>query len=274
MQRILILLFTLVTLLGHAQQKQPTERRHLQLKRISLAYRWFEADAFGDNPLTIGRLLKDPGAYQNYVSTIDWNDLHGSPGIAELNEFFANAEWQKTGTNARFWRHTTFEAGVFITPTSKRSGISIGTQNWNEEDSSIHRGYYTVAQSLQFAGASIGLNRYVPILKKLSFVTGLHVQGALAVHHVFAQQWDSSVFHSPTATWHNSTTTYGPDLKAKHYFQWQVFVPLGFEVDLYRQRLFLRAELDAGIIGGRMQSAYHVNREANALGGAIIYQLR
>lgn len=272
MQKLFVSLFLILSLYTQAQRLAPQENPALHLKRLSIGYRWFEADGFGNNPLTFAPLLKDPAAYANYINSFSYNSLHGNPAPQQLHDFFINGEWFKTGTPSRFWKRNTIQAGLLVSSKYKVFGMSIGNEGWHSQDTSYYRYFYSPVKILQFAGANVGLNRYVRISKKLCFVTGLHVQGTVAIQHIYKQQWDSSFFHSPTSTYTMAKTTNGPSLKGKNYFQWQAFVPLAFEMAVYKQQFFVRAELDAGIIGGRFQSAYQINREANALGVWLIYQ--
>lgn len=272
MQKFFVSLFLLLSLYTGAQTYKAQEKPALQLKRFNIGYRWFEADGFGNNALTFAPLLKDPAPYVNYINSLSYNSLHGNPAPQQLHDFFVNGEWFKTGTPSRFWKRHTLQAGLLVSSKYKSSNMAIGQEGWRTQDTSYYRYFYNPTKILQFAGGNAGINSYLRISKKLRFVTGLHVQGTVAIQHIYKQQWDSSVFHSPTQTYTLLKTTNGAALKGKNYFQWQAFIPLALEMAVYKQQFFVRAELDAGIIGGRFQSVYQINREANALGVWLIYQ--
>jgi hypothetical protein len=260
---IVLLLFVSPTLLA----------QKLRVRSYNVGFRIFELDAFGNNPTTLAPLLKNPQPYQEYINNFDWNSLHGNPGIHVFKNFYLSAEFHKLSPESRFWKKHTLQAGLFISTKGEKGHMGIGNEGWHWEDTTRYSYHYKPIQELQFAGAHLGVNRRHRLSKKLYFVYGLHVQGSVAVHHIFKQNWDSSTFHLPSDR-RTSFTHKGKDLKGKHYLQWQAMVPFGLEVNIYRQRLFVRAEAIFGYIGGRFQKLYGSTWEGHGVGLWFGYRLQ
>lgn len=247
--------------------------QRFNLKSYALGYRVFEIDAFGNNPLTIAPLLKDPQSYQAYINTIDWNSLEGNPGINRMKNFYVSAEFGKASVLSKFWEKYTVQIGLFMSAKLKKGNMAIGNEGWYFQDTTKYFYFYKPAQEQRFAGALVGINQRNRSSNRLNFIIGFQVQGSVALYHVFKQQWDSSTFNSPNHIWTRATTTTGPDLKASNYFQWQALVPFGLEINVYKQQCFVRAEAIFGLISGRYQKRYQTNWESHGLGLWLTYKL-
>jgi hypothetical protein len=131
---------------------------------------------------------------------------------------------------------------------------------------------YSLTKNQQFLGANFGLNRRFKISNSLSFLTGLHAQGSFAITHYYQQRWDSSTF-TPTSGLSTKTTTM-PELKGVNFFQWQVLVPLGLEYEISKNHLFIRFELNLGIVGSQYRPKDYAAKEAHGLGIWLLYNPR
>jgi hypothetical protein len=241
-----------------------------KIKSYNFGYRIFEVNAVGNNPTTIAPLLKEQANYQSYLNTIEYNSLYGNPGIMKLQTFYVNAEWQKTNSLSRFWRKYALQAGLLLSTKITMDAGAIGEETYlSSSDTVRHRNMYSLMKNQKFFGANAGVNRRFPISKRLKFMMGVHAQGSFAIVHNYQQRWDSSTF-TPSSGW-NTKTSGLPDLKGKNFFQWQIMVPLGLEYEL-KERLLIRFELDAGLIGSRFRSKDLAAKEANGAGIWIIYR--
>ncbi len=273
MRNIYLLLSLLVICCSAvAQPSGFAQRPQLKVKSYNIGYRIFEIDGFGNNVFTMAPLLKNPQPFNDYINALDWNSMHGNPGINVPKMLNVSVTFYKPSLESRFWRKYTVQAGLFISNKMKKDGMDVGNEKWNWADSTKHFDFYRSTNELQLTGANIGLNRSSRLWKKLNFSAGFQLQGSVAVHHIYKQQWDSSVFHLPTSVWIKSSSTAGPDLEAKNYFQWQALVPFGLEMNVYKQKLAVRLEAILGMIGGRYQSLYDASWESHGAGLWLIYK--
>lgn len=240
-----------------------------KIKSYNAGYRIFEITAVGNNPTTIAPLLKEPAAYQKYLSTITNNRLYGNPEILQLHTLYINAEWQKDNALSSFWKKFTLQAGLLLTTTIRQDVGAIGDEYFTSNYSVIHRNMYSLTKNQQFFGANAGLNRRLSISKKLKFIMGIHAQGSFAVVHNYQQRWDSSTY-TPSGGWNTKSSELGK-LKGKNFFQWQLLVPLGLEYEFVKKQFFIRLELDAGIVGSHYRPKNFAAKEAHGAGISLIY---
>jgi len=260
---ITLLLFLIVTNKSNSQKPG--------IKNFSIGYRVFEINPAGNNPITIAPLLKDPVAYQNFLSTINYNNLYGNPGIQQFHTFYLNTELQVDSAVSRFWKKHTLQAGIHFTNHLTQSTGALADQHYTySPDTVLHDNRYSLMKNQQFFGGQTGINRRLNISKKLKAILGLHVQGSFAIMHYYQQQWDSSTHSSSQGS--KTQTTSLPDLHGKNFFQWQAMLPLGLEYPIYQRKLFLRLELYLGIVGGRYRHKTFSANEAHGAGLSIIYQ--
>jgi hypothetical protein len=241
-----------------------------KIKSYNLGYRIFEVNSVGNNPNTIAPLLKEPAEYLNYLSTIKSTSLYGNPGVLQLHTFYVNAEWQKNNSLLRFWKKYTLQMGILVTTKINQDAGAIGDESYpSATDTVRRRNMYSLRKNQQFIGTNVGVNRRFAISNKLKFLTGLHLQGSFAIVHNYQQRWDSSTFYSG-GEWKTKTTQL-PDLKGRNFFQWQLLVPLGLEYELRKEQLFIRFELDAGIIGSQYRPKNFATKEAHGAGIWLVY---
>jgi hypothetical protein len=249
-----------------------TYAQRWQLQSYDAGYRVFEVDAVGNNPTTIAPLLKNPDAYLAYLNTITNNSLYGNPGILDLKTFYINAEWRKTHALSRFWKKYTLQTGLLLTSTISQQAGGIGEETFSLADTVGHRNIYSLVKKQQFLGINAGVNRRFLISRKFQFLIGFHAQGSVAIVHHYEPTWDSTTYGAgSTPTTH---IIHMANLEGKHFFQWQLMIPLGLEYALFKQRLFIRLEADAGIVGGRFRPGHHRLDEAHGVGIWLMYALR
>jgi hypothetical protein len=259
---IFIILLSVISIGGKAQG--------WKIISYNVGYRLFEYNAVGNNPTTIGPLLKEPVAYQRYLSTITNNSLYGNPETVRQHTFYMNAEWGKENALLRLWKKYTIQAGLLLTTRIRQDIGAIGEESFSSSsDTVIRKNMYALAKNQQFLGANAGVNRRFSIFKRWKFLIGLHAQGSFAMLHYYQQRWDSSIF-TRSGEW-STRTTQLPDLKGKNFFQWQVMVPLGFEYEIQKDRAFIRFEVDAGIIGSHYRPKNSTSKEAHGAGIWLLY---
>lgn len=247
--------------------------QRLQIKNYGVAYRVFEMNSVGNNPTTISELLKDPVSYQNFLNTINYNSLYGNPGIQQLHTFYFTVEWKVDSPLSLFWKKHTIQAGLLITNRVVQEAGAVARQGFSYSPDTVrYEDKYSLLKKQQFLGGQVGINRRFNISKKLQFFSGLHVQGSFAIVHHYQQQLDSSTY-APGRGW-NIVTTRMPNLKGKNFFQWQAMLPLGLEYDIHQKKLFLRLELNVGMVGSRYRPTTFAEREAHGIGLSLIYRAK
>lgn len=250
-----------------------------QVRSYSAGSRVFEIQELGGGVNSIGPLLRQPAAHQRYVSSLAYSGIsNGGLGVARHQMYYASVELDRPTAAAVFWRQCTVQVGVLLTNQLAKGPMTVFEEQVNfEPDGTIiqTRAAYSLVQRQRFVGATLGLNRRFRLASRLQFVTGLHTQASLAVEHRYQQQWDSTRLVVPPngVTQRTTNSTPGPDLAGRNYLQWQLFVPLGLEVDAYRNRLFVRLEANVGIVGSRLRERSLAGREAHGLGLWLGYRL-
>ena len=241
------------------------------LRSYNIGYRVFEISAIGNNPNTVGRFLKDPIAYQNFINTIEHNGTMGNPEIHRLRTYYIGAEFHGPSERSRFWRKYTFQTGLLLTNKISTSAGAL-THEWYTlgQDTIIYNNNYSLEKNQQFIGALAGINRRFTISKKFRALIGLHYQGSFAFIHNYEQRLDSSTYVLNGARKTSSTDL--PNLKGRNFYQWQAMIPLGIEYVVYQNKFSLRLEGDFGIVVSRYRSKNFAAMETHGAGLSFIYR--
>jgi hypothetical protein len=240
------------------------------LRNYTISYRWFEANAFGNNPTTVGPLLKDQAAYDRQFKTITWNALAGDPGISDLHTIYLGADWKVNRQDSRFWKKTSIQTAIEFTTPVKGGAGNVSNSSFGYSDTSKHYDYrYELARQRQYAGLMLGLLKRSRMSNRFNFTWGVNTQLSLCIAHVYHQQFDT-VTYTPATGWVSRVTKL-PDLKGKNFLQWQAYVPLGIEFLAYKDILSIRAEFLAGVVGNRFMGRGYDAREANGFGLSVSY---
>jgi hypothetical protein len=260
---IIAFIFLLFPVL-HAQQKF--------IKNYSAGFRIFEYNMIGNNPTTLAPQLKDPVPYLYALNNFSYNSLYGNPAIAYMKNFYLNLEMRGRDSASRFWKNHSIQAGIVFTNKLSRNAGAIEDIQWDFIPDTIKRTRgYSYTEQIQFLGANTGINRRFKVAKNIQLLAGLQVQGSFAIIHNYKQQLDSSAFEQ-RAGWIYQKSTSLPDLAGKQYFQWQAYIPLGMEVNVYKQEFFIRLEAMIGLIGSSTREKTISNREAHGVGIWLVYQ--
>ncbi|OGX82314.1 hypothetical protein [Hymenobacter glacialis] len=258
----------------------PANAQGLKLKNYNIGYRLFEMESALGTPLSLGRFLQDPYTYQQFLDGIDYTRLSGGGGAYQwVPMLYLTAEFHRPAAASRFWRNHTVQAGLVLSNRIELSGLSIGNDEFllspgSQTDFTYKTNVYSLVQQQQFVGATLGLNRRFRLVNRLHFLTGLHGQGSVAVVHGYTPQWDSTtlVVQNGQVLRRERKTTQLPYLKGKNYFQWQLFIPIGLEVAVYKQEVFVRLEADFGIRGNQFRSKELAALETHGVGLWLTYQ--
>jgi len=99
------------------------------------------------------------------------------------------------------------------------------------------------------------------------------VQGAIALIHNYKPHIDSSLLRVSDTHWETLYSEQLPTLQGKHYFQWQIMLPLGIEYEIWKQKLTIRAEIVPAYVHCRYRDKAFAAGEAHAAGLWFIYKL-
>ena len=255
--------------------------QHLQIRNLSLGWRVFELDGVGSNPATIGQLMKNPAAYHHYLEGIRYNGFYGGVEVQRVQTFYLTTEIGKPNTAAGFWKSHTLQVGLLATaPSARNMGLNQNDLFPSPNASNAFRyreEVYSFVQKQRFAGVSAGINRRVRLFTdRLHFVTGLHIQGSVAIAHRYEQQFKFREWQVENNQAILSETGGGQlqGFRGKNYFQWQVMVPLGLEAAIYQQRLFLRLEADLGMVESPVRPPRNTPINAPGVGVWLTYRLK
>lgn len=242
------------------------------IKNYSAGFRIFEYSLGGNDITNLAPQLKEPIGYLNYLKTIPYNSLHGHTSIAYLNNFYINLELQGRDSASQFWKKHSIPVGIVFTNRLSRSAGTIeNNQSYIVPDTIIRISSYSVTEQIQFIGLNTGINRRFKLSRNLNFLTGFQVQAGVAAVHKYEQHSDSSIYQ-PSVGWRRFSTSNLPDLAGKNYFMWQAMIPLGLEVNLYKQQFFIRMEAILGIVVASTPQKNNINGEAHAIGIWLVYQ--
>ena len=240
------------------------------VKRLSAGYRISEIDAIGTNPFTISPLLKDPTTYNEFLSNFVYNGYGGTPAPQTVHTVYLNAELYKNRRSG-FWKHIYLQGGLFI--TNKLSIEAGGLDHSYLQDSTIHNTTYSLYHNTQYSGINLGINRTTKITKRFNSTIGLQVQGSIALIHNYQQHLDSSQLKLSDTNWETLYSQQLPTMQGKHYFQWQIMLPLGIEYEVWKQRLTIRAEIAPAYVHCRYRGKSFATSEAHSAGLWFIYNL-
>lgn len=260
---LLLSFLTALNLTAHAQ-------KGFYIKKLSVGYRISEIDAIGTNPFTISPLLKDPGSYNQFLNQFIYNGYGGSPGPQTIHTFFINVELYKNRRYG-FWRHTYLQTGLFMTNNLHTTAGSL--DNSYLQDSTIYNTTYSLKHNTRYFGINLGINRTTKLAKRLQSTIGLEVQGGFALIHNYQPHIESRLLR-PSAT--HPETIYSRQLltmQGKHYFQWQIMLPLGIEYEMWKQKLAIRVELVPAYVHCQYRNKSFAAGEAHAAGLRLIYTL-
>jgi hypothetical protein len=265
MNRIFVAMLLAFTAISFQAQAQS-----ISLRNYTISYRWFQMNAFGNNPTTVGPLMKDEAAYERQFKTITWNALAGAPGIHDLHTIYLGADWKVNRKDSRFWKKVSIQTSIEFTQRIKDAAGNVSNNSAGYSDTTKRYDYqYTLSRQRQYAGLMVGLLKRSKLGNRFNFTWGLNTQLSVCIAHIYHQEYDTVTYTQSTG-WQTKVTKL-PDLKAKNILQWQVYVPLGLEFLAYKDVLSVRAEFLIGFVGNRFIPHTYGSRESNGFGFSVSY---
>jgi|GEM_PF-1696231 len=266
MTRLAIILSLL--LLWH---KQSTAQK-IFLKSYQLGYTITDRDPFRNNPSNLAPLLKNQAEYISLINSINHNGIYGNPAIEKIKSISFAIELSKNNLHSFFWKHFTISLGAGISGKIRKDGMGLNNRNVFNYDTLNHRKIESTlwitnfSQQINFTG---GLNYKVKIFNGVRFTTGIIFQPNLTLNNCFDMQIDSIFFKKNTGIIiknGNITTMEGVPV-----FSFNLYIPAGVEVDVYKQQFFIQSTFNAGFLFSR----YYLDqnkKEANGFGFSLIYK--
>lgn len=255
MRPILILMLLFTCFFAPAQK--------IYLRDWSAGYRIGEGEAVGSNPYTLGVYLKKPAAYQAFLNSFEVNSIYGNPGPVTYHRIFLQTELAKKHTAGSFWKKTTIPLGINFAFREKRTGMAI---EYNEQyarpitDSFVFN-KFTIEQTQKFVGLHTGISRRFRISSRIGLLSGIFLQGEMAIRHRFPQQLSFGLYRIPQ-TLISEDAPQLSDLKGRNYVQWAILVPFATEINIYKKQWLLKPEVSIGMVGNRYLSKTFYARES------------
>ena len=240
------------------------------IKKLSGGYRISEIDAIGTNPLDISPLLKDPTGYNQFLNQFIYNGYGGNPGPQTVHTFYINAELYKNRRYG-FWKYAYLHTGLFVTNNLHTNAG--GLDNSYLQDSTLYNIIYSLRHNTLYFGINLGINRTTKLANRLQSTIGLEVQGGVALIHNYQPHIDSSVLRASTTHWETIYSQQLLTMQGKHYFQWQIALPLGIEYEVWKQTLTIRAEVSPAYVHCRYRNKSFAGGEAHFAGLWLFYNL-
>lgn len=249
----------------------PVVAQHWQVTGYGAGWKVAETESRGNNPYTIYKQLRDPLPYLYMVNAIPANSLTGNPGITVLHQFYLHGELQRINSDSRFWKKHSIPFGIVGTGKmeSQRGNISQITY-LTSTDTTRYEERFTPYRTIQFIGLHTGLLRYFNIGRHFAFVTGIQLQGALAIQHDYRVVYDTLSF-STINGW-NQKSTPGATLAGDNHLQWQAMVPVSFEYRFLQNRFALRLEAFLGILYDPYTPGTFADMSTDGLGATLLYR--
>ena len=267
---IYLLLFSLLTvnLIAYSQNG-------FYFKKLSAGYRISEIEAIGRNPFEVSPLLRDARNYDQFLHEFTYNSYGGSPGPQTVHTFYVNAELYKTHGYG-FSEHFYLQTGLFITNqlhTTAGDLENIYLQDSTPDNITYSKTTYSLYHYTQYFGINLGINRTTKLAKRLQSTIGLEVQGSVALKHNYKQFLDSSLLRLSVGHYETVIHKQLPTLQGRHYFQWQIMLPLGIEYEIWKQKFTIRAEVAPAYVHCRYRNKSFAAGEAHSAGLWFIYNL-
>lgn len=264
MKRSLLFTFVLLITFNHANGQL------LKIKDYGFSYRIYESSLIGNNPMTLHKFIKDPYSYNNLLNQINYNSIYGNPGIINLKTFYLFSRFVINNPESKFWRKNNFQLGLFATQkvTESSGGFSNNFATYSP-DTVFHTHSWMLTRNIQHFGIQAGLNRCLNNpMKEVKLYSGILIQGGLALMNNYDNSFDTATFSSRQGWQHQIKKL--PDIKGKNYFQWQLMIPFGIEFPIIQRKIYIRADVNAGITGNSITNTFD---GAHGIGAAIIYKI-
>ena len=244
-------------------------------KKLSVGYRISEIEAIGRNPFEVSPLLRDASSYDQFLHDFTYNGYGGNPGPQTVHTFYLNAGLYKPHSYG-FWKHFYLQTGLFITNQLRTTagGLdNISLQDSTPDNITYSKTIYSLYHNTQYFGINLGLNRTTKLAKRLQSTIGLEVQGSVALKHYYKPFLDSGLLRISVGHYETVLNEQLPTLQGKHYFQWQIMLPLGIEYEIWKEKFTIRAEVAPAYVHCRYRNKSFAAGEAHAAGLWFIYNL-
>jgi hypothetical protein len=253
-----------------------TFSQKLQLSKIGLGYQLTETEAVANNPYTITGVVKNPIAYQNFLTSFQATGFSGGGGIQNLQWFTMQAGFNFLTANKKQSKYALLMGlGIsnrLIKPMSLVKDSLLYDITNNDTIAQIKRHYLN--QSQQFFAFNVGLQKSFKLNKNLYFTAGINGIFSIATTHYYTQQQNIFQYSfKQQREIKNETTSIADTWKGKNFFQFQLQAPFGIEYSLLKNRITLKPQLILGIVNRGSLSFSNVT-EAHGFSFSTLYNVK
>lgn len=226
----IFMIFIFVGLEGSAQK----------FKEISIGTNFFETQSFGNNPLTISSLMRDPSQYKNYINNFQHDSWGGTGRFYSLNKaFFIN-------TSIGFINNRKWHNKLLL-----NLGVSLGFEQSNPTGS-LSKRYFNNTNPLlservienlnlferrNYMGVLLGMTYLFRPYKKVSFFTSIQYLHDIVIIHSYTSSIEKLTFTSNNgaAEIMESVNYENRSWEGKTYSTQRLFIPIGLDIKLYKK---------------------------------------
>lgn len=244
----------------------------INIKSYQVSYSILDRDPYRNNPITLAPLLKNKTGYDNLINSINHNEVYGNPSIEKIKNFSLSIELSKQNFNSFFWRHFSIRLGVGLSNKIRKNGMGLVNNEVINYDTinyrKIRSEFWIINASRQLSFIT-GLTYKKNIFKHVKFATGFVFQPNITLSNNFSSNIDTTFFKKDNTI----NIKYGGTNEAKgiSVFTYNLYIPLGLNVNVYREQLFIQSSVNIGFLF----SKYYLDtnkKEANGIEFSIIYQ--
>jgi hypothetical protein len=246
----------------------------LSIKNFQLSFSILERERFANNPETISPLIEDKASYQNSIDSFLSNGFYGAPGPEKVKSWQIAVELSTKNRNSFFGRHMAIKLGFGIANKIRKDHIGLDYRNYQIIDSVnniFYKSQYDIVHNSRQAGLLVALTYRTKIFNHVQFTTGLVFQPNITLYSKFERQVSYDTLYTP-GNIKTSRSAPLPTLKGVSIFTYNIYVPLGLEINAYKQKVFFRAVLNAGFLHSRYYQLTSKKNECNGVELGIIYQ--
>jgi hypothetical protein len=222
-----------------------------QLAELQLGGNFFETQSFGNNPLTLSSLVKNPIQLNNYISNFQHESVGGAGGFYSLNKNISISASFHLNKNNKLRKKLLFNLGISIGLEESHPTGFLSKRYTNTPSPQINQ---RIIETLNFSerrnylGFIIGATYIFRPEKTLSFFSGIQYLHNFSVLHNYNSNIDKLTFTST-----NSGPETGETLnyenrswEGRAYSVQRLFVPLGISIRL-TNKYFIRPAIQLGL---------------------------
>jgi hypothetical protein len=211
-----------------------------KLAELQFGGHFFETKSFGNNPLTISSLMKNPAEYDNYINNFQHTSFGGTGSFYSLNKNVNISISFSLNKNKSLRRKLLFNLGISAGLEESHPTGFLSKQYTNSPSSQINQ---RIIETLNFSerrnylGLLIGATYIFRPEKKVSFFSGIQYLHNYSILHTYNSSINQLTFTSTNGS-PETRETFNFENRSwsgKAYSVQRLFMPLGVNIHLTKQ---------------------------------------